>query len=71
MGEGNFFVYIRKVLKNHTKITDTFCPCRFVNDVLHISENFSIANKSIDVLLWRMPIKRSHRKLVVFIVMYL
>ena len=49
-----------------------FKICRFVNDVLqNFLKNFAVAKESLDIIDRCLPIKRAHRKLVVFIVMYL
>ncbi len=45
--------------------------CRFVNDVLHYLKNFAIYKESPDIISRGFPIKRTHRKLVVVIVIYL
>ena len=48
-----------------------FLKCRFVNDVLHFLKIFAIYKESPDIISRGFPIKRTHMKLVVVIVIYL
>lgn len=57
--------------KHFTHITEKSGMCRFVNDVLHFLKNFAIYKESPDIISRGFPIKRTHRKLVIVIVIYL
>ena len=51
----------------HNSANDIFMFCWFVNDVRQIkSKNLTVIKESLDVIGRRLPVKRTHREIVVF-----